>query len=157
METRRCKKSIRTTIASVAWQHCWLRVSHLVVLRFRNVAKSFCCGVHNVEQLNDGGAIVRDGHASLIVNQLVHAYEGGHTKAQRNATQRRPASKRETNATERGNDREGRERGTMGSAGAAQSQSISALLLTLPCLSASSRCLSVPALASLWSPCVASV
>jgi hypothetical protein len=29
--------------------------------------------VHNVEQGDDGGAIVRDGHVSLGVDQLVHA------------------------------------------------------------------------------------
>ena len=44
-----------------------------VILGLGDVHENLGGGVHDVEKLHDGGAIVSDGDLSLVVNELIHA------------------------------------------------------------------------------------
>lgn len=76
--------------------------SHLIILRLRDIAERLRGGVHDVEELDDGGAIVRDGDAALVVDQLIHAW----TRMKRAApSQQRAASARVSTGTRRQHNR----------------------------------------------------
>ena len=47
-------------------------ITNLVILRLGNVHQSLCSGMHNVQQLHNLGAIVRDCRCFAIVNEFVH-------------------------------------------------------------------------------------
>ena len=49
------------------------KTRYLVVLRLGNISQRLGRRVHNVEQLDDRRAVVRDRHLLAVVNELVHA------------------------------------------------------------------------------------
>lgn len=66
----------------------------LVVLRLRDIAERLRGWVHDVEQLDDRRAVVRDRHAALVVDQLIHAYTTttGASRSEKNGEDERPFS-----------------------------------------------------------------
>lgn len=57
-----------------------LRLSYLSILRLGNIDERHCSGVDDLETLHDGGAVIRDDHFTILVDQLIHS-----TRAQRAA------------------------------------------------------------------------
>lgn len=63
-------------------------ITNLGVLRFGDVDEDLGGGVHDVEEAHDGGAVVGDGGALVVVDELVHpagAQRGPHRVRHRRA------------------------------------------------------------------------
>ena len=48
-------------------------ITDLIVLRFSDIDEGLGSRVHNIEESDEGGSVVRDSHASSIVDKFVHA------------------------------------------------------------------------------------